>query len=98
MNKTEPPNIKYIGKIPVRLCGVRGEIQPGQVLLLPEKIVNNLLWDEKNWKRIEQQDEIPEPELINPLMGDFTSSQEGDPPAGESPGEDKKKRSKKEAK
>jgi hypothetical protein len=98
MNKTETPNnIKYIGKIPVKLSGARGWIQPGQTLSLPEKVVNNLVWDKENWIRNEL-DEIPKPEPINPLMGDFTSSQEGDPPAGESPGEDKKKRSKKEAK
>jgi hypothetical protein len=80
-------NIQYIGKIPVKLSGTRGEIQPGQTLTLPEKIVNNLILDKENWKRVEQ-DESTEPQQPETNI----------PPAGESPGEDKKKRSKKEVK
>jgi hypothetical protein len=87
-------NIQYIGKIPVKLSGARGWIQPGQTLSLPEKIVNNLILDKENWKRIEQDEstEPQQPETNTSPTEDIPQQEE--PPAGESPGEDKKKRRK----
>jgi len=92
MNKTQPPNIKYIGKIPVRISGTPGEIHPHQTLYLPQKLVNNLLQDKENWT----PDETPQ------LKDDTPSSEEIPPeeefPHSEEPPVEEKKKKKKEAK
>lgn len=47
-----PTNIKYIGKVKVRINGIRGDIQPGRILHIPEEMANNLLLDKDNWQRL----------------------------------------------
>ncbi len=74
--------IQYIGKIPVRLNGIRGEIKPGTTVMLPEKIALNLLLDKENWRFSYK------PEVI--IIDDIT-------PEDNNPGEERKKK-KKEAK
>jgi len=75
--KIKEPNIKYIGKVPVKLANVQGWIKTGRSLHLPENIVNNLVLDKENWTRypsLEKKTPLVESPPVETTMGNKEDS------------------------